>query len=74
MKNNIKKKRLRNKEWAEVHQALIDDDLSIKEIADKFKVNRLTIYQKAWKEGWLIKKSEEKPKGIINKMADFWKK
>jgi predicted DNA-binding protein YlxM (UPF0122 family) len=68
------RKSLHNQEWEEIHQLLIDDDLSIQEIADKYKVMRSTIYQKAWTKGWLIKKSEEKKVGIINKIENFWKK
>lgn len=72
------KKKLRNKEWEEIHQLLIDDDLSIQDIANKYSVNRLTIYQKAWKMGWISKKvkvkEEPKKEGIINKIGDFFGK
>lgn len=54
------KKKLRNKEWEKIHQALIDDDLSIQDIANKYKVMRSTIYTKAWKEGWLVKGNKKR--------------
>ena len=52
-------KRLSKKKWQEIKELLKDPDRNISKIARKYKVNRVTIYNYAWRKGWLEK--EEKP-------------
>lgn len=49
--------KLTNKQWLEIEE-LIKNDENIQSIAKKYKVTRKTIYDMAYKKGWLKKKNK----------------
>lgn len=58
-------KRLSKKEWREIRKLLKKPNVNISAIARKYKINRVNIYQHAWRRGIFEKK--EKPKKITLK-------
>jgi len=55
-------KRLSKEKWNEIRKLLKRPERNISAIARKYKVNRVTIYNYAWRRGWLER--EEKKKGL----------
>jgi ActR/RegA family two-component response regulator len=71
-KEKMKKKilkRLDKKEWQEIRVLLEEPDRNITEIAKQYKIDRVTIYNYAWRRGWM----EKKKKGIIKKIKELFK-
>jgi transposase-like protein len=51
-------KRLSQKKWQEIKVLLEKPDKNISRIARKYKVDRATIYQYAWRREWIEKKKK----------------
>ena len=73
MKNKTGK-RLTKKKWDEIKLLLIKPNRNISKIAIRYGVNRATIYQYAWRRGWMRKKRKPKKENVIKRMYLEWKK
>lgn len=73
MKNPMGK-RLTKKKWDEIRLLLKKPDRNISRIAIRYGVDRATIYQYAWRRGWMRKKKKPKKENVIKRMWGEWKK
>lgn len=69
MKDKNKSKRLKKSEWDEIRVLLKNPDRDITAIAEKYGINRTSIYGKAWRNGWLEKKTKPKKKSWLRKWS-----
>lgn len=69
MKNKTAK-RLSEKRWQEIRVLLEAPNRNISKIARTYKVDRVTIYQYAWRRGWMEKK---KKKGFFGRLGDIFR-
>ena len=60
--------KLNKKEWKEIKLLLKKKDRNIMKIARKYKINRHSIYEMAWRRGWLHKEK----KSFWNKLKEFY--
>ena len=61
-------KRLSKEKWEKIRVLLENPNRNITKIAKKYKIERVTIYQYAWRKNWMRKKK----KGIIKRIMGLW--
>jgi len=68
MMENKTGKRLSKEKWEKIRVLLENPNRNITKIAKKYKIERVTIYQYAWRKNWMRKKK----KGIIKRIMGLW--
>lgn len=61
-------KKERRELWENVRNELEQENISIVDIAKKYKISRQAIYVKGWDKGWIVQNLKEKPKEKPRKM------
>lgn len=62
-------KHLSKEDWEYIRGFITQKRFTIQQMADKFSIDRHSIYVHGWKEGWLKKK---KDRGIVNKLKKLF--